>query len=119
MGWNRDTDVVPYTTGIQKFGVQNVTPRLIWVFRNGDKHDCGTPFYVKLHIRTLPHLLRELSATVKPIAGPVRTLYNQNLIRVTAVTELVDFGKYLCTSGEAPCTERLGNFMNRWIVVRP
>ncbi|KAL8430810.1 hypothetical protein ACSSS7_005693 [Eimeria intestinalis] len=53
--------VAPGTLGVQRFGLQTSPPRLVWVFRNGDKHHDGSPFFVKAHIRTLEALYQELT----------------------------------------------------------
>ncbi|KAL8271559.1 hypothetical protein Esti_004594 [Eimeria stiedai] len=92
--------VAPGTLGVQRFGLQTSPPRLVWVFRNGDKHHDGSPFFVKAHIRTLEALYQELTKVVTPIAGPVRRLFDQKLRAVVDVADLVDGAKYLCTSGK-------------------
>lgn len=57
----RKAVVAPGTLGVQRFGIQTVPPRLLWVFRNGDKHYDGTPFFVKSHIKTMEALYQELT----------------------------------------------------------
>ncbi|CDJ52911.1 hypothetical protein, conserved [Eimeria brunetti] len=53
--------VSPGTLGVQRFGLQVSPPRLLWLFRNGDKHHDGVPFFVKAHIKTLDALYQELT----------------------------------------------------------
>ncbi|CDJ40474.1 hypothetical protein, conserved [Eimeria tenella] len=116
----RKAPVTPGTLGVQRFGLQTSPPRLLWLFRNGDKHHDGTPFFVKSHIRTLEALYQELTKVITPIAGPVRRLYDQNLRLVVDLADLVDGAKYLCTSGEPPaCAERLQKFLSEWVVQKP
>ncbi|XP_026194446.1 uncharacterized protein LOC34617830 [Cyclospora cayetanensis] len=112
--------VAPGTLGVQRFGLQTSPPRLLWLFRNGDKHHDGTPFFVKAHIKTLEALYQELTKVVTPIAGPVRRLYDQNLRIIGDLADLVDGAKYLCTSGEPPaCAERLQKFLSEWVIQKP
>ena len=53
--------VTPGTLGVQRFGLQTSPPRLLWLFRNGDKHHDGSPFFLKTHIKTLEALYQELT----------------------------------------------------------
>lgn len=109
--------VEPGTLGIQRFGVQTVTPKLMWLYRNGDKHHNGAPYFLKQHVKTLELLCQEATKAVKPVAGPVRRIYDQNLRLVTDMNDIVDGGKYLCTSGEPPTVpERLEKFLSTWVV---
>lgn len=105
------------TLGIQKYGVQISTPKLMWLYRNGDKFHEGTPFYVRPFIKSMDTLFMEMGKDLQLIAGPIRKIYDQNLHPVTRLDEIVDGAKYLCTSGEAPApANRLGKFMSEWVV---
>jgi len=111
--------VQPGTIGMQRFGVQNVTPRLMWLYRNGDKHHEGVPFFVRKHIATMEALYQEATKVVVPICGPIRKLYDQNLRQVCHLEDIVDGGKYLCCSGEPPTTaDRLERFISNWVLQR-
>lgn len=48
---------------------------------------------------------------VTPIGGPVRRVFDQNLQVVVDLSDLVDGGKYLCTSG-MPLMYRFRNSEN-------
>lgn len=113
----RSPVVEPNSLGIQKFGVQQITPKLLWLYRNGDKHDKGEAFFVRSHVKTLQHLYRDATKVIKPIAGPVRKLYDQELRPIRHLEELIDGAKYLCTSGEGPAPlDRLEKFLSGWVV---
>ncbi|GFE54629.1 doublecortin [Babesia ovis] len=111
-------NVVPYgTLGLQKFGVQIATPKLMWLYRNGDKHHDGIAFYVRPFIKNMDILYQHMSKEMCLIAGPVRRIYDQNLRLVTSLDQIVDGAKYLCTSGEPPApANRLRKFMDEWVV---
>ncbi|GIX64476.1 doublecortin [Babesia caballi] len=107
------------TLGVQKYGVQVATPKLMWLYRNGDKFDDGTAFYVRPFIKTMDILFLKMADDITLIAGPIRRIYDQNLRLVTSVEEIVDGAKYLCTSGEPPAPpHRLQKFMSEWVVQR-
>ncbi|CDR95172.1 hypothetical protein, conserved [Babesia bigemina] len=107
------------TLGVQKYGVQIATPKLMWLYRNGDKFHDGTAFYVRPFIKNMDVLLFNMGKELTLIAGPIRRLYDQNLRQVTSVDEIVDGAKYLCTSGEPPApAHRLRKFMSEWVVQR-
>eukprot|EP00375_Theileria_parva_P001233 XP_763904.1 hypothetical protein [Theileria parva strain Muguga] len=92
--------IPPNTLGVRKFGVQIQPPKLVWLYRNGDKHHDGVSFYIRPYIRTMKTLLIEIGKELTLIAGPVRKIYDQNLRPVTDLEHFVDGAKYLCTSGE-------------------
>jgi len=107
------------TIGIQRYGVQTISPKLMWLYRNGDKHHDGVPFFVRKHIGTMEALYQEATKAVTPICGPLRKIYDQNLRQVQHLEDIVDGGKYLCCSGEPPTTpDRLYKFMSCWIMQR-
>lgn len=109
--------VTPGTLGIQRFGVQIATPRLMWLYRNGDKHDDGTPFFVRSFIKSMEGLYQQISKKITPIAGPVRRIFDQNFRLITNLEDIVDGAKYLCTSGEPPAPyDRLEKFLSEWVV---
>lgn len=109
--------VEPGTLGIQRFGVQTVTPKLMWLYRNGDKHHSGTPYFLRNHVKTLQHFYQEATKAVEPLAGPVRKIYDQDLRVVSHLEDIVDGGKYLCSSGEPPThPSRLEKFFSSWVV---
>ncbi|ORM40656.1 Protein doublecortin [Babesia sp. Xinjiang] len=124
--------VIPYgTLGVQKFGVQIATPKLMWLYRNGDKYHDGIAFYVRPFIKNVDMLFFYISKELPLIAGPVRRIYDQNLRLVTSIEEIVDGAKYLCTSGrfyminikvtlgEPPApAHRLHKFMDEWVIQR-
>ncbi|KAF7458849.1 doublecortin [Cryptosporidium felis] len=91
--------------------------KVIWLYKNGDKYDKGTIYYVKPYIRNMTQLLNEINRNVRLLGGPVRVLYDQSLKQINGVTEIIDGAKYLCTSGEQPATiERLERFLSYWII---
>lgn len=53
--------VTPGTLGVQRFGVQVAAPRLMWLYRNGDKHDDGTPFFVRPYIKSMEALYQQIT----------------------------------------------------------
>ncbi|XP_952938.1 uncharacterized protein TA07545 [Theileria annulata] len=109
--------VPPNTLGVKKFGVQIEPPKLVWLYRNGDKHHDGVSFYIRPYIRTMKTLLIEIGKELTLIAGPVRKIYDQNLRPVTQLDDFVDGAKYLCTSGEPPASpEKLEKFMSEWVI---
>eukprot|EP01071_Lankesteria_metandrocarpae_P004228 Lankesteria_metandrocarpae@DN3444_c0_g1_i1.p3 len=110
--------VVPLgTLGVQKFGVQAVPPRLVWIYPNNDRHHSGCSFYVKKHFQSLDKVYIECSNALNLPTGPVRRLYDQNLRPVKRLAGLVDGAKYLCTSGEPPASlRRLEKFLSSWVV---
>ncbi|PHJ23653.1 doublecortin [Cystoisospora suis] len=109
--------VTPGTLGVQRFGVQVAAPRLLWLYRNGDKHDDGTPFFVRPYIKSMEALYQQITKEITPIAGPVRRLLDQNFRVITDLEDIVDGAKYLCTSGEPPAPyDRLEKFLSEWVV---
>ncbi|EDO06279.1 Doublecortin family protein [Babesia bovis T2Bo] len=103
--------------GLQKFGVQIATPKLMWLYRNGDKYHDGIAFYVRPFIKNMDILYQHISRDLELIAGPVRRIYDQNLHLITSLDEIVDGAKYLCTSGEPPApAHRLQKFMDEWVI---
>ncbi|EPR63093.1 doublecortin [Toxoplasma gondii TgCatPRC2] len=109
--------VTPGTLGIQRFGVQIPAPRLMWLYRNGDKHDDGTPFFVRPYIKSMESLYQQITKEITPIAGPVRRIFDQNFRVITDLDDIVDGAKYLCTSGEPPAAyDRLEKFLSEWVI---
>lgn len=109
--------VEPGTLGVQKFGVQITTPKLIWIYRNGDGAHDGAPLLVKNCYKSLQQIYALATKAVSPLGGPCLRLYDQNLHAVTEPRELVDGAKYLATSGEPPAPgERLRRFLSPWIL---
>ncbi|KAK1938399.1 hypothetical protein X943_000913 [Babesia divergens] len=105
------------TLGMQKYGVQISTPKLMWLYRNGDKFHDGVAFYVRPFIKNMDILFMEMSKELTLIAGPIRKIYDQNLQVITRLEDIVDGAKYLCTSGEPPATaNRLKKFMSEWVI---
>ncbi|KAJ1610491.1 hypothetical protein OJ253_1157 [Cryptosporidium canis] len=91
--------------------------KVIWLYKNGDKYDKGTIYYVKPYIRNMTQLLNEINRNVRLLGGPVRVLYDQGLKQINGISEIVDGAKYLCTSGEQPTSiDRLERFMSYWII---
>ncbi|EAZ51302.1 hypothetical protein [Cryptosporidium parvum Iowa II] len=91
--------------------------KVIWLYKNGDKYDKGTIYYVKPYIRNMTQLLNEINRNVRLLGGPVRALYDQGLKQINGVSEIVDGAKYLCTSGEQPTSiEKLEKFLSYWII---
>ncbi|KAK9172687.1 Doublecortin/p25-alpha domain containing protein [Cryptosporidium meleagridis] len=91
--------------------------KVIWLYKNADKYDKGTIYYVKPYIRNMTQLLNEINRNVRLLGGPVRALYDQGLKQINGVSEIVDGAKYLCTSGEQPTSiEKLENFLSYWII---
>ncbi|UKK02560.1 tubulin polymerization-promoting protein [Theileria orientalis] len=102
---------------IRKFGLQVPTPKLMWLYRNGDKHHDGKPFYLRPFIKSMQVLHVEIGKELTLIAGPVRKIYDQNLRHVTRLEDIVDGAKYLCTSGESPApADKLEKFMSEWVI---
>ncbi|AFZ81126.1 hypothetical protein BEWA_005340 [Theileria equi strain WA] len=113
------TTLTPGILGTQKFGVQIATPKLMWIYRNGDKFHNGIPFYVRPFIKNMDTLFYEISKELTLIAGPIRRIYDQNLKRIRDINEIIDGAKYLCTSGEPPTSkDRLEKFMSEWVIQR-
>ncbi|KAH8582941.1 uncharacterized protein ELE39_002286 [Cryptosporidium sp. chipmunk genotype I] len=91
--------------------------KVIWLYKNGDKYDKGTIYYVKPYIRNMTQLLNEINRNVRLLGGPVRVLYDQGLKQINCVSEILDGAKYLCTSGEQPTSiEKLDKFLSYWII---
>ncbi|KAF8822549.1 hypothetical protein IE077_003509 [Cardiosporidium cionae] len=112
--------VTPGTLGVQKFGVQIAAPKLMWLFRNGDKHHDGVPFFLRAHIQTLNALYYEISKKITPINGSIRKLYDQSLKPISRLAEIVDGAKYLCSSGEPPAPlAKMEKFLNPWVIQKP
>ncbi|XP_053992704.1 doublecortin domain-containing protein-like isoform X2 [Hylaeus volcanicus] len=113
----RQPVVEPGMLGIQRFGVQTITPKLMWLYRNGDKHHAGSPYFLKSHVKTMQFFYQEATKVVEPIAGPVRKIYDQNLNVVSRLEDIIEGGKYLCSSGELPAnTNRLEKFLSEWVI---
>ncbi|KAK2198238.1 bifunctional Doublecortin domain superfamily/Doublecortin domain [Babesia duncani] len=107
----------PGTLGVQRFGVQITPPKLMWIYRNGDKFHKGTAMYLKPCIRSMSQVYQIASKTLELYAGPVRRIYDQELNVVRNIREIVNGGKYLLTSGEGPANlDRLGNFLSEWVI---
>ncbi|KAF8822485.1 hypothetical protein IE077_003671 [Cardiosporidium cionae] len=112
--------VTPGTLGVQKYGVQIAAPKLMWLFRNGDKYHNGVPFFLRAHIQTLNALYYEISKKITPINGSIRKLYDQNLKQISRLEEIVDGAKYLCSSGEPPAPlAKMEKFLNPWVIQKP
>ncbi|OII75468.1 uncharacterized protein cubi_01989 [Cryptosporidium ubiquitum] len=91
--------------------------KVIWLYKNGDKYDKGTIYYVKPYIRNMNQLFNEINRNVRLLGGPVRVLYDQGLKQINGVSEIVDGAKYLCTSGEQPTSiDKLEKFLSYWII---
>lgn len=102
-----------------RHGIQSLTPKLIWVYRNGDAHHEGERVFIKAHIRSLPQLCRELTSVVRPFgACAVKELYDQRLRKVSRLDELVDNGKYLACEGAGPTRKRtrIAKFLSEYVV---
>uniref|UniRef100_A0A0G4HHD9 Doublecortin domain-containing protein n=1 Tax=Chromera velia CCMP2878 TaxID=1169474 RepID=A0A0G4HHD9_9ALVE len=113
----RKAAVTPGTLGVQKFGTQAVTPKLIWVYRNGDRSHEGHPVYLRNSIKTMEFLYRECTKVACPFTGPVLKIYDQNLKRVKKLEHFVDGGKYLCCGGELPSLDKLEKFLSKFVFV--
>ncbi|KAH8741297.1 hypothetical protein FG386_000204 [Cryptosporidium ryanae] len=91
--------------------------KVIWLYKNGDKYDNGTIYYIKPYIRTMPQLFNEINRNLRLLGGPVRLLFDQGLKQINNVNEIVDGAKYLCTSGEQPTSvDKLEKFLSYWII---
>ncbi|KAL7066365.1 hypothetical protein ACR3K2_31870 [Cryptosporidium serpentis] len=104
---------------LTNFGSTKAIPRakVVWLYRNGDKYDQGTIYYVRPYIKTMNQLLNEISRSIRLIGGPVRMLFDQSLHPIHNVSDIIDGAKYLCTSGEQPAPiEKLERFLSYWII---
>lgn len=102
-----------------KHGVQALTPKLIWIYRNGDAYHEGERYFVKAHIQSMKQLYRELTPLVRPFgACAVREIYDQRGRKILRLEELLDNGKYLACEGQGPTrnTTRLGKFLSEYVV---
>ncbi|KAK6590397.1 hypothetical protein RS030_162438 [Cryptosporidium xiaoi] len=118
---------------IRKHSYTNLGPidslqkaKVIWLYKNGDKYDNGTIYYIKPYIRTMPQLFNEINRVSLHciftlinllLGGPVRLLFDQGFKPINNVNEIMDGAKYLCTSGEQPTSlDKLEKFLSYWIV---
>ncbi|VWU48825.1 apicortin, putative [Hepatocystis sp. ex Piliocolobus tephrosceles] len=103
--------------GLQKYGLQIAHPKVIWLYRNGDKYHNGKYFLIKPYIKNIETLLIEISQILFPIIGPIRKIYDQNFEVMHKLEDLIDGGKYLCTNGRPPAPlHMLKRFLSKWVV---
>ncbi|SOV74419.1 apicortin, putative [Plasmodium sp. gorilla clade G3] len=98
--------VTPGTLGIQKYGIQTGRTKTIFLFNNEKKYDKGVYFLVKSYIKNIKSLCYEITKILQPSIGPTRKIYDQNFSLVRNVKDLINGGKYLCTSGDPPAPIR-------------
>ncbi|KYO02373.1 putative apicortin [Plasmodium gaboni] len=98
--------VTPGTLGIQKYGIQTGRTKTIFLFNNEKKYDKGVYFLVKSYIKNIKSLCYEITKILQPSIGPTRKIYDQNFSLVKNVNDLINGGKYLCTSGDPPAPIR-------------
>ncbi|CDO63056.1 apicortin, putative [Plasmodium reichenowi] len=98
--------VTPGTLGIQKYGIQTGRTKTIFLFNNEKKYDKGVYFLVKSYIKNIKSLCYEITKILQPSIGPTRKIYDQNFSIVRNVNDLINGGKYLCTSGDPPAPIR-------------
>ena len=93
--------VVKGQLGKQKFGVQATKPRVIQVFRNGDKHHKGEQVTIKATFRTYQQLIDEFTKVVRLTTGPVKKVVKADCkTLVKTLDDFEDGGKYLCCGAE-------------------
>eukprot|EP00297_Palpitomonas_bilix_P000458 CAMPEP_0113900730 /NCGR_PEP_ID=MMETSP0780_2-20120614/20847_1 /TAXON_ID=652834 /ORGANISM="Palpitomonas bilix" /LENGTH=884 /DNA_ID=CAMNT_0000893237 /DNA_START=478 /DNA_END=3132 /DNA_ORIENTATION=- /assembly_acc=CAM_ASM_000599 len=88
---------------IEKFGVQASKAKIIYVIRNGDKHDAGTKFVVnEKRYPTLDKLKTALSPLVGLPTGPIQKFFDLEGTPITSLGKFVDRGYVIACGGEKP-----------------
>jgi len=84
---------------IEKFGVQTEKAKVIFVFRNGDKHHKGAKITLRARV-TFDQLLQDLSSQVGVPTGAVRQIFTADGKPIKTIPEFEDRGKYVCAGAE-------------------
>eukprot|EP00011_Vannellida_sp_DIVA3-517-6-12_P007905 CAMPEP_0114618080 /NCGR_PEP_ID=MMETSP0168-20121206/7523_1 /TAXON_ID=95228 ORGANISM="Vannella sp., Strain DIVA3 517/6/12" /NCGR_SAMPLE_ID=MMETSP0168 /ASSEMBLY_ACC=CAM_ASM_000044 /LENGTH=434 /DNA_ID=CAMNT_0001829225 /DNA_START=9 /DNA_END=1310 /DNA_ORIENTATION=- len=86
---------------MEKFGTQTSKGVVIYVYRNGDKHDEGTRMVIheKKH-RRLDQVHAEMTKKVGIFTGAVRKVYAPNGAIVKNISDFKDQCEYICSGAE-------------------
>eukprot|EP01027_Heterolobosea_sp_BB2_P006914 GEZU01010355.1.p1 GENE.GEZU01010355.1~~GEZU01010355.1.p1 ORF type:complete len:271 (+),score=62.54 GEZU01010355.1:168-980(+) len=87
---------------VEKYGAQIEKARVIFVFRNGDRHHKGEKIVVNTkRIPTLEHLKDAMTECVRLVSGTVRQVYSAKDFKpVRSLDEIEDGAKYIACGSE-------------------
>jgi hypothetical protein len=87
---------------MEQFGTQTAKGKVVWVFRNGDKHDKGTRFVIhKTKFKNISQVHNEMNTKVGIYTGSVRKVYRPDGSLVQALEDFEDNHEYICSGAEA------------------
>jgi len=94
--------VKAYTKGTpKKFGTQTEKGRVIYVFRNADKHHKGVKLVIHpTKFKTLPQVKDSLSKLVGLPTGSVRQIFTPEGQSIKSIDDFEDEGKYIACGAE-------------------
>eukprot|EP01111_Echinosteliopsis_oligospora_P009621 TRINITY_DN2853_c0_g2_i1.p1 TRINITY_DN2853_c0_g2~~TRINITY_DN2853_c0_g2_i1.p1 ORF type:complete len:284 (+),score=83.64 TRINITY_DN2853_c0_g2_i1:14-865(+) len=95
--------VTSYVHGVpEKFGTQTEKGKIVYCFRNGDKHQSdGVQMLIHpTKIKTFDQFKTQLSSKIALSTGAVQKVYSASHKLIKSLDELEDHGKYLCCGAE-------------------
>eukprot|EP00003_Mantamonas_plastica_P012753 TRINITY_DN2270_c0_g1_i3.p1 TRINITY_DN2270_c0_g1~~TRINITY_DN2270_c0_g1_i3.p1 ORF type:complete len:543 (-),score=282.08 TRINITY_DN2270_c0_g1_i3:443-2071(-) len=94
--------------GTTKFGTQAEKAKVMYFFRNGDKHDSGVRYTLNTkRVLNMTQLKDALTNEVRLLTGSVRKIYSMEGSLVKSFDDLVDGAPYLCCGPEKPQFEKV------------
>jgi len=92
----------------EKYGVQAEKAKVIYIYRNGDKHHKGEKFTInKKNFKTFDQLLQGMTKSVKLVTGAVRKIVTIDGVPAKSFDDIIDGGQYICCAAEPLNKENL------------
>lgn len=87
--------------GVTKFGTQSEKAKVIYVFRNGDKHHAGLKMTVhSTKFKNFDQLKEAMTKQIGVPTGAVRQVFAPDGKLIKTFDQLEDEGKYICAGAE-------------------
>lgn len=87
---------------IETFGTQTEKGKVVWIYRNGDKHDKGTRYVIhKTKFKNLAQVCTDMTTKVGIFTGAVRKIYRPDGTTLQALEDFIDNHEYICAGAEA------------------
>mmetsp|Transcript_125051 Transcript_125051/g.186779 ORF Transcript_125051/g.186779 Transcript_125051/m.186779 type:complete len:395 (-) Transcript_125051:76-1260(-) len=96
------SELVRKETKHERFGTKTEKGKVIYVFRNGDKHDAGTRIVIhEKKYKRMDQVHTEMNTKVGVVTGAVRKVYLPTGKPIKSLDEFEDGCVYICSGAEA------------------